>query len=139
MIGGNLDSAEEWLRSWTAQADARAQAAMLMSERVADLSSTVRVADGAITVTVAGSGVLTGLELDDRVQRMSGRDLAGQIMRAVAKAQAGLNEQVATVVAETVGPASETGQAVLGSFERRFPAVSDEPEGNREGEAGRRG
>ena len=128
MIGRDVDGAEEWLRSWTAQADARAQAALEMSQRVADLSSTVSVAEGAITVTVAGSGVLTGLELDDRVRRLSGRDLAAQIMRAVGKAQAGLNEMVATVVAETVGPASETGQAVLGSFERRFPTLEDEPD-----------
>ena len=140
MIGGNLDSAEEWLRSWTAQADARAQAAMLMSQRVADLSSTVSVADGAITVTVAGSGVVTGLKLDDRVQRLSGRDLAGQIMGAIQKAQAGLNAMVATVVEETVGPQSETGQAVLGSFERRFPVVGDESEGSQGGSGeGRRG
>jgi len=139
MIGRDVDGAEEWLRSWTAQASARAEAAMQMSERVADLSSTVSMADGAITVTVAGSGVLTGLELDDRVQRLSGRDLAGQIMRAVGRAQAGLNAKVAAVVEETVGPASETGQAVLGSFERRFPVVAEEPEANREGGEGRRG
>jgi DNA-binding protein YbaB len=133
MIGRNLDDAEEWLRSWTAQASARAEAAQQMSERVAGLTSTASVADGAITVTVAGSGVLTGLELDDRVQRMPGRDLAAQIMRAVQKAQSGLNAKVATVVEETVGPESETGQAVLGSFERRFPDVpDDEPDRDRD-------
>jgi DNA-binding protein YbaB len=134
MIGRNLDDAEEWLRSWTAQASARAEAAQQMSERVAGLTSTATVADGAIKVTVAGSGVLVGLELDDRVQRLPGRDLAAQIMTAVQKAQSGLNAKVAVVVQETVGPESETGQAVLGSFERRFPAVPEEgPGGEREG------
>ena len=53
MIGRNLDDAEEWLRSWTAQASARAEAAQQMSDRVAGLTSTVTVADGAIT---AGHG-----------------------------------------------------------------------------------
>ncbi len=122
-----LCRAEEWLRSWTAQASARAEAAQQMSERVAALSSTASVADGAITVTVAGSGVLTGLQLDDRVHRLSGRELSAEIMRAIRIAQSGLNAKVASVVEETVGPESETGQAVLGSFERRFPAVPDEP------------
>ena len=50
------------------------------------------------------SGVLVGLELDDRVQRLPGRDLAAQIMTAVQKAQSGLNAKVAVVVQETVGP-----------------------------------
>jgi DNA-binding protein YbaB len=117
-IGRNLDDAEEWLRSWTAQASARAEAAQQMSDRVVGLKSTASVANGAITVTVAGSGIVTGLELDDRVQRFSGRDLSTQIMRAIQKAQAGLNQKVAAVVAETVGAETETGQAVLGSFVR---------------------
>ena len=128
MIGRHVDDAQEWLRSWTAQASARAEAAQQMSERVAGLTSTASLADGAITVTVAGSGVLTALELDDRVQRFSGRELSAEIMRAIQKAQAGLNAKVATVVEETVGHGSETGQAVLASFERRFPAVGDDDE-----------
>ncbi len=102
-----------------------------MSERVAALSSTVSLADGAITVTVAGSGVLTALELDDRVQRLPGSELSAEIMRAIQKAQAGLNAQVAMVVEETVGHESDTGRAVLTSFERRFPepGEDDEPQG----------
>ena len=35
MIGRNLEDAEQWLRSWTAQASARAEAAQRMPERVA--------------------------------------------------------------------------------------------------------
>jgi DNA-binding protein YbaB len=134
VIGRNLDDAEEWLRSWTAQANARAEAAQQMSERVASLTSTVSVADGAISVTVAGSGVLTGLELDDRVQQYSGRELSAEIMRAIQKAQAGLNAKVATVVEETVGYGSETGRAVVASFERRFPAAGEDedPDGRRD-------
>jgi DNA-binding protein YbaB len=105
-----------------------------MSDEVAALKSTATLADGAIKVTVAGSGLLVGLELDDRVQRFPGRELAAQIMRAVAKAQAALNTKVAEVVAGTVGAESETGRAVVSSFERRFPEPPQEegPEGRRD-------
>jgi hypothetical protein len=77
-------------------------------------------------VTVASSGVLTDLQLDDRVGRLPAAELARVIMTAVARAQAGLVEQVATVVRETVGADSETGRVVLASYERRFPAPSDD-------------
>ena len=131
MIGRNIDDAEEWLRSWTAQASARAEAAQQMSERVAALTSEVSAADGAIKVTVAGSGMLTGLQLDDRVQQMSGRALSEEIMRAITRAQAGLTEKVADVVRDTVGAETETGRAVVGSFERRFPPVDSEEDDQR--------
>jgi DNA-binding protein YbaB len=97
-----------------------------MSERVASLSSTARVADGAIAVTVAGSGLVTGLELDDRVQRMTGRDLSTAILTAMRQAQAGLTAKVQQVVQETVGAETETGRAVVGAFENRFPEQPEE-------------
>jgi DNA-binding protein YbaB len=135
--GRSLDDADDWLRNWTAQASTRAEAAQRMSEGVAALTSTATLADGAIKATVAGSGLLTGLELDDRVQRMPGRELAAQIMRAVAQAQAGLNTKVAAVVSDTVGAESETGRAVMTSFERRFPEPPP-PEEQQQGAEGRR-
>jgi DNA-binding protein YbaB len=130
--GRSLDEADEWLRHWTAQASTRAEATQRMSDQVAGLTSTATAADGAIKATVAGSGLLVRLELDDRVQRMPGRDLAAQIMRAVAMAQADLSPKVAAVVADTIGADSETGRAVVTSFERRFPAPPDEAEERRD-------
>lgn len=124
--GRSLDDADDWLRNWTSQASARAEAAQRMSDKVSALTSAATAADGAIKVKVAGSGLLVGLELDDRVQRLPGRELAAQIMRAVAQAQAGLNSKVAEVVADTVGADSETGRAVVTSFERRFPEPPEE-------------
>lgn len=134
---GNLDQAEDWLREWTARASSKAEAAQRMSERVAALTSTATGHDGAIKVTVGGSGVVTAMELDDRVRQLPGRELAAQIMKTIAAAQAGLNAGVAAVVNETVGAETETGRAVLGSFERRFPAPAEEE--RQEGQEGRRG
>lgn len=131
MIGRNLDDAEEWLRTWTSQVSAQAEAAQRMSERVAALTATAGGADGAIRVTVTSSGQLTALELDDRVQRMRGADLAKEIMRVTRLAQSRITAQVADVVAETVGTDTETGRAVLGSYEQRFPTPPEEPEHDR--------
>lgn len=137
---GRPDEAEEWLREWTARASSKAEAAQRMSEQVAALTSTATGNDGAIKVTVAGSGVVTGLELDDRVRQLPGRELSAQIMRVIGLAQAGLNAKVADVVSQTVGAETETGNAVLASFERRFPAVSEEDgQDVRDGRDGREG
>ncbi|MEV4754647.1 YbaB/EbfC family nucleoid-associated protein [Micromonospora sp. NPDC049559] len=122
MFGADPDDAEAWIRSWTAQVSARASAAAELADRVAMIKATASGADGAIRVTVDGSGVPSELRLDDRVQRMRGEELAGEIMRVLRKAQASLADEVGSVVHATVGSDSETGRAVIDSFERRFPA-----------------
>jgi hypothetical protein len=101
-------------------------AAAALADRMATLTSSADGDEGAIRVTVASSGNLTGLELDDRVQGYSGADLAAQILQVVRRAQAGLVDRVAAAVGETVGVDSETGRAVLDSFEQRFPASPDQ-------------
>lgn len=114
------------LHSWTAQLSTRAEAAADLSERVAALAASAVSADGAVRVTVAASGALTNLRLDDRVQRMRGSELASIIMATVARAQAGLTDQVIVAVHDTVGTDSETGRAVTDTFARRFPQPADE-------------
>ena len=127
MLGRNLDDAEEWVRSWSAQVSGRAEAAAALADRVAGLTSSAAGDDGNIRVTVASSGNVTGLELTDRVQRLSGADLSAEILRAMRRAQAGLAERVAQAVDETVGADTETGRAVLDSFTRRFPPPAAGP------------
>lgn len=125
MLGHNVDDAEEWVRSWSSQVSGRAEAAAALADRVAGLTASAAGADGAIKVTVASSGNITGLALEDAVQGYPGAELAAQIMRVMRRAQAGLRERVAAAVDETVGADTETGRAVLDSFAQRFPA---EPE-----------
>lgn len=43
--------------------------------------------DETIIVTVGANGQLEGLDLDDRVQRLSGRELSGQILAVMRTAQ----------------------------------------------------
>jgi hypothetical protein len=127
VLGRDLDDADDWVRSWSAQVSGRAEATAALADRVAGITSTASGADRAIRVTVGSSGTMTALELDDRVQRMSGMELAGEIMKVVRRAQAGLADKVAEAVDDTVGTDTETGRAVLDSFARRFPDESDGP------------
>lgn len=127
MQGRDLNDAEDWIRRWTAQSSAAADAAQQMSEQVAALSSTATSADGHISVTVAGSGLLTELRLDDSL-RLTGSQLADKIMSTLRLAQAGLAAKVASVVEQTVGSDSATGMSVVHSFQHRFPAPPEEDE-----------
>lgn len=95
--------------------------AATLADRVATLDASATGADGAITVTVASSGNVTALELDDRVRALAVTDLAGEILRTMRRAQSGLAERVEEAVAATVGADTETGRAVLDSFAQRFP------------------
>jgi hypothetical protein len=126
VLGRNLDADQDAMRSWSEQVSGRTEAAADLADRVATLSASAAGGDGAIRVTVSSSGVLTGLELDDRVHRLPSRDLAGEILRTMRRAQAGLAERVAAAVDETVGADTETGKAVLDSFAQRFPVEPDE-------------
>ncbi len=127
MLGRDVDDAEEWVRSWSSQVSGRAEAAAALADRVAALTASADGDGGAIRVTVASSGNVTGLALDDRVQRLPGQELADEILRTMRRAQAGLAGRVAEAVDETVGADTETGKAVLESFAQRFPADSGEP------------
>ena len=120
----DVDAAEEWLESWTAGVDAQDGRAAALSRRVAGLTCRASSTDGAIQVTVGPSGQVQELELDDRVQRLAGRELARQILTVMRRAQAGLAEKVSAEVRDTVGADTETGRAVIHSFETRFPQPS---------------
>ena len=106
----------------------RAARAQEMSQRVAALTVSASGAGGAVSVTVAGSGIVTDLWLDPRVLRWPAEEIARQVLTTMRRAQAQLAEEVATVVRATVGSDTETGKAVVASFRTRFPAVPEEPD-----------
>jgi hypothetical protein len=133
----NIDAAEEWLESWTASVNAQAERAAQLSSRVAALTGVAESNDGSIRVTVGSSGQVEKLELDDRVQRLRGEELARQILTVMRKAQARLSTQVADEVQATVGADTETGRAVIHSFETRFPQQTDDDEQEGGGRYGR--
>jgi DNA-binding protein YbaB len=133
-LGATADGAEEWVRSWTASMSERAAAAQAMSDQVARLTVSAADEDGLVTVTVSGSGAVTGLRLDERVHRWTTDRLGDQILATMRRAQATLAGRVAEIAADTVGADSETGRAVVASFETRFPA--EPPDDQRRPDAG---
>lgn len=122
----DIDAAEEWLDSWTAQVNAQAERSVDLSRRVAALTAAAEGRDGAIRVTVGSTGQVEQLELDERVHELSGPRLAQEIMSVIRRAQAALSSRVADAVRETVGEDTETGRAVIQSFDSRFPSARDE-------------
>ena len=128
MPGRKLDDTADQVRPRGTQVSGEAQAPAALTDRIAALTASATGAEGAIRVTVGGTGNLSGLALSDDVRRLPGADLSAQIMRAYRRAQAGLIDRVAEAVDETVGADSESGRAVLESFARRFPPGPDEPD-----------
>jgi len=128
-FGTDTEAADEWIRNWTASVSEQAAQAQSMSDQVAQLSVSATSADGAIEVTVGGSGVMSDLRLDERTRKWPAAETAAEILAVMRQAQAMLAGRVAEIAAETVGPDSETARAVVSSFERRFPSpVPDDDE-----------
>lgn len=125
----DIDSAEERVRSWSASVSERAARAQEMSRLVAKLTASAASGDGAVRVTVAASGVVTDLHLDEPVRSRPAMRIAAEIMATMRRAQARLADAVAGVAAQTVGADSETARAVVAGYTARFPRP---PEGSDE-------
>lgn len=121
-----IDAAEDWLDTWVGKVNAQAARSVELSRRVAVLTGTAEGRDGAIRVTVGSAGQLERLELDERVHELTGPRLAEEIVAVMRRAQAALSGRVAEEVQATVGADTETGRAVLHSFDTRFPTVERE-------------
>jgi hypothetical protein len=119
----DIDGAEEWLDTWVAQVNAQAERSVELSRRVATLTGAAEGRDGAIRVTVGSAGQVDRLELDDRVHELTGARLAEEILSVIRRAQADLSSRVAEEVQATVGADTETGRAVVHSFDTRFPVA----------------
>ncbi|AEV82034.1 hypothetical protein ACWT_1018 [Actinoplanes sp. SE50] len=119
MLGGELGVGDGASRS--------GGAAAALADRVATLRASAAGAGGAVRVTVASSGNVTGLELDERSLGLGAPGLAAEILLTIHRAQAALAGRVAEAVASTVGAETETGRAVLDGFASRFPAPDEVP------------
>jgi len=131
-LGATSDSAEEWIRDWSASVADRAAKAQAMSEQVGQLSVSASSSDGSVEVTVAGSGAMTNLRLGESTRKWTADQTAAEILAVMRRAQAKLANRVAEIAADTVGAESETGRAVVSSFERRFPEPPSEDGENRD-------
>jgi hypothetical protein len=116
----DLDGARRWVDDWQSSIEDRAARARELTGRLSGLSATARDRDGLVEVTVAQSGVVTGLRLDERVREAPAEQLARVIMAVLAGAQSMLVERVREATAETLGADSESGRAVVASYADRL-------------------
>lgn len=122
-FGADPSAAQEWVDNWSASLTDRAAKAQAMSDQVAQLSVSASSSDGAVEVTVAGSGIVTDLHLGELVRKWPAGQIAAAILTVMRQAQAKLAARVAEVAAQTIGADSDAGRAVVASFAQRFPAV----------------
>jgi DNA-binding protein YbaB len=99
---------EEWMRDFEAKiAEAQAKAAAVQ-EGLAQAGGSASSGDGAITVSVAPNGALTGLELTVEAMRKSHGQLSVEILEVARKAQRGAAVKVAETFGAVEGEGSET-------------------------------
>lgn len=103
-----MKTPEEWMRDFEAKiAQAQAKAAAVQ-EGLAQAGGSASSNDGAIRVTVAPNGALTGLELTADAMRKSPGQLSGEILEIARKAQRGAAVKVAETFGAVEGEGSET-------------------------------
>ncbi|RSD07825.1 YbaB/EbfC family nucleoid-associated protein [Amycolatopsis eburnea] len=115
---------DDWAAGFAAKAE-RYQAAQAETER---LRLTSTSSDGAVSVTVGADGTVTDLTFSNKVKSFPLEELSRQILTTMRRAQSGIAERVAGVMAEQLGDEDrETRTAVLDTLRGRFPDP-DEPE-----------
>lgn len=103
-----MKTPEEWMRDFEAKiADAQAKAAAVQ-EGLAQAGGSASSNDGAITVSVAPNGALTGLTLTEAAMRKAPGQLSGEILEIARKAQRGAAVKVAEAFGAIEGTGSET-------------------------------
>lgn len=115
-------AAEVWVDSWQASIQERADQARLLRERLDAVKGTGWDRDRLVKVTVAASGALADVELQDRILRQPVSLTRKQILEAAQAAQLDLAQKAAKVTAETIGMRHPTADAVVRSFTQRLSA-----------------
>jgi DNA-binding protein YbaB len=98
----------------------RAEKARELARRTAEISVTARSRDGLVEVTVGPEGQIVHLHLDERIRQQSAATTAQKILDTLVAAKADLIQRYHEATAETVGPDSETGRALMSSLRKRL-------------------
>lgn len=112
---------EEEIKRWASDIQAKADRYQQMQQQVTAVTATAESRDGVVRVTVDSAGAVTDLRITDDARRMSGAGLAEAVLATMRQAQAGIRDQVAQVMSDTVGDDTETVNAVVSAYQQRFP------------------
>ncbi|WP_051772933.1 YbaB/EbfC family nucleoid-associated protein [Saccharothrix sp. NRRL B-16314] len=114
------DGAREHLAAWQGRIDKMAQDTQAMSQRLQDLRVTARDPNGLAEVSVDSTGTLVGLQLTDRISRVSPDVVARAIMATLGEARNTLADRSKEVIEDTVGVESVAARAIAQSVDRHF-------------------
>src|SRR3954453_15770636 len=105
---------------WVADAKAKAERYQEMRAQAQQVSATESSKDGLVTVTVDSSGNVSDLRIPDRSRELSGAEVAAAVLGTMRRAQAKLPEQLAAVMAETIGEDTRTVDTIVGNYRAKF-------------------
>ncbi|GAB2597902.1 hypothetical protein Aab01nite_73650 [Paractinoplanes abujensis] len=118
--GRDLEDAERMIDDWQTGIEARAAQARELSARLSAVTATARSDDGLVEVTVASAGDMVRLDLGEGIRGRPAAETARVILATARAARRALAARITEVTTETVGAESETGRAVIESYERRL-------------------
>jgi DNA-binding protein YbaB len=121
---------EEELDRWAAGVAAKAERYQDMQRQVTAITATDSSRNGIVTVTVDSSGAVTDLRITDQVRNLPGSEVAALVLSTMRRAQSRITAQVAEVMRATVGDDPQTVNAVVSTYQERFPEPEPEPSGH---------
>ncbi|WP_037315262.1 YbaB/EbfC family nucleoid-associated protein [Amycolatopsis orientalis] len=121
------DEAQRKLDQWAEGLQNKAERYAAAQERTEQLRLTASSQDGAVKVTVGADGGVTDLEFGGKARTYPLAELSRQILQTMHQAQAGIANQVAEVMQETLGDEDqETRSLMIGTLRSRFPEIEEE-------------
>ncbi|SFJ82596.1 YbaB/EbfC family nucleoid-associated protein [Amycolatopsis sacchari] len=130
------DEAAARIDAWAQGFARKAERYRAAQERTEEIRLTSANTDGSVKVTVRADGSVTDLELTGRARSMPLEELSSQILTTMRRAQAGIAERVAEVMAEEVGDEDpQTRSLVVDNLRSRFPDPDAEEDEDVEAEA----
>ena len=120
------DEAIRRMDDWAAGFAVKAQKYQAAQEQTERLRLTASSPDGAVSVTVGADGTVTDLTFSNKVKSFPLEELSRQILTTMRRAQSGIADRVAGVMAEQLGDEDrETRTVLLDNLRGRFPDLDD--------------
>jgi DNA-binding protein YbaB len=117
--GRDLNEAERLVDEWQAGIEERATRTRDLAERLRALTATARSEDDLVSVTIDSHGDISDLLLKAGVRDQPAAVTARAILATLRAARRSLAEAASAATDKTVGADSETGKAVIASYEMR--------------------
>lgn len=121
LVAGDDGVTDAALDKWVADAEAGAAKYQHLAAVMDRVRVSVSSPDNLVTITVNASGNITDLRIADRAMSGPGKQLAGQILTAIRRAQADIAARMAEVMQATIGDDTTVMNAVLAEYHDKFP------------------